>query len=1755
MKIDAGVTASPAFSHTRIVLIVLFAWLLLAIVAATNWVADAESDPSGATNSNLSMATQAETSTDSSPRFVVNSIIQDAKEDFNPFIDDGSHLGDPCHVFANQKLIPFTSGAAGQSIQTGGGCSYSPATMTVRVSYPTVIQYSGALNGPGNVPGTSATGFGSNAMISFSQDLSSSRTYGGSSMYMFLSIPGQAASLPDTPQIYQAQLQGTFTRNSTVNTARASVDLAPVYIKPKFTTSTVGPLSPEDLISYKLELPAYPHFTTEYGLLKIRTPGNTSVVTSSLTGAQGATTITPIGTNGASGWDIYWDHNPGNRVIEFQSRVNASISPAVTEINFASNPNSLAGPNYEFRVRSGSETATSQIYTPNLRIPVRPTLGLSLSTDRRLVAVGDEFTLRGRLTNLMSSTMTNARLETAGSSIVFAGEGLAELVQPVSTTTLGLAPGASGDLEYRFRATRAGKLTVSGRAIATVGFDSARSKLESTPEICVGCDEVELDIEVEKTDYNVGDEFPITVKVKSNRQDSVRVTFEDPVLKERPLDDLPANALLTVDPPTLPEPFDLTPTAPSRSFTGMARLNKLGIAEVVTSLSYTAQGVPSTPLTKTKKIFSSVFKVTVEVTPTQTKLNQTPPEKKTEGCRTLEVLPLVDNCIELVARVKNISDKTITNVRIPSADSVLDLIKETNPKLLGEPLSPVEHRLPEPSPLTLETEQEATWIWRLDAFGAPAALKFEPTVFGVIDGAEVGGHGSKEFKIFDKVLLKWGMRPTDGRLGYPSGSSVRADGFIENVSAESGDEEDLLVMVYQTWRGNVGGGFVFDSAVTGETPEYYKIFQLPAKGDAKRVSLAAIFRTVRSLEATTGDIGFGIRVWKIEEEGLPTQVSEQAELDDENYTDGFTVSLSPEEIIVDDYEEECLAEGYLPIHCAFNAGIGGPFTDSVYGLWQFGFEVMSGLKEGSENHAQISTGDAFALSNAMRAPPGSPPYEEAKQILMSDAYQEYMNYHQNGILLGQLPGQIAMTYEEFSIQTWDSVGRFFQDVEGGDINAVQKKVGYFFGSNPDLLIEPLAAGMTLLKLRKTLRKTGGTLDNNVVTAQLRADGVRRRSTLDERLATAEADPNVTELSTVLESGDILTARHLLKVYGVDWDTYKRLEDFARKNKIILFFRSRSDISQSLLNRGLAWPKPQALKHKTVSFIDQKYFGYRSESKGILEIVEPPSSIKGKTNETGLQAALDSYMDDLANHHPELDLPENQVLRGEVRDRLEKRAEEWNKYCPQLELSDTPGGISEVDVGVSFEAPMQSAHDVQGDVAPLEYRKVKTVNDGFVQDLTGEQRRVWTLDMRGPGNGDYRAVTGDIDFLAMLDEQGRFIQDYDKRFALYKALSQMGFMEHGESITFRLENPRLEHLNCCVEGVPGSDAMVSVGGWSGGPRAARFVPNLTAMNEFNAAWKRVRRQEVVLDKAGEVVYDELGRPKTITVRMENTTGEFGFTNGTPLIRNAGRNFINTFEPTLMDTMYQYFLARARVYFPFMIAIRMTGEEEVTNAATGTSNAVFARGGPVIQLESVADIELRRPTELRDWTFESGWQPITPEEAVAKGIPGVPDLAPFTFLRNLASPGTSQLEINSLAELRATGDFLQASDWIVLNPGGPNQETVQIASMDPLTLTAPVRLEHLMGEMVAWIEQPAASATVAGFVRTPQGRGIANVEVVITDGVGVSRVARTNTFGRFKFGDVQTGQAYTIEARSRRYEFGSQKISVSGDVTDIEIVPLK
>ncbi len=89
---------------------------------------------------------------------------------------------------------------------------------------------------------------------------------------------------------------------------------------------------------------------------------------------------------------------------------------------------------------------------------------------------------------------------------------------------------------------------------------------------------------------------------------------------------------------------------------------------------------------------------------------------------------------------------------------------------------------------------------------------------------------------------------------------------------------------------------------------------------------------------------------------------------------------------------------------------------------------------------------------------------------------------------------------------------------------------------------------------------------------------------------------------------------------------------------------------------------------------------------------------------------------------------------------------------------------------------------------------------------------------------------------------------------------------------------------------------------------------------------------------------------------------------------------------------------------------------------------------------------------------------------------------------------------------------------------------------------------------YLAPTAANVTVGGRASSASGRGLRGVFVTLTESNGNTRATLTNSFGYYRFVDVQAGQTVTVSVSTKKYAFNqpTQIINVSDSIADLNFV---
>ena len=79
---------------------------------------------------------------------------------------------------------------------------------------------------------------------------------------------------------------------------------------------------------------------------------------------------------------------------------------------------------------------------------------------------------------------------------------------------------------------------------------------------------------------------------------------------------------------------------------------------------------------------------------------------------------------------------------------------------------------------------------------------------------------------------------------------------------------------------------------------------------------------------------------------------------------------------------------------------------------------------------------------------------------------------------------------------------------------------------------------------------------------------------------------------------------------------------------------------------------------------------------------------------------------------------------------------------------------------------------------------------------------------------------------------------------------------------------------------------------------------------------------------------------------------------------------------------------------------------------------------------------------------------------------------------------------------------------------------------------------------------SNVSISGRVLTPNGSGLRNAAVTLTDPRGLARRVTTSSFGSYAFENVETGSSYTIAVSSKRYRFATRSLDINTNVVNVD-----
>lgn len=181
-----------------------------------------------------------------------------------------------------------------------------------------------------------------------------------------------------------------------------------------------------------------------------------------------------------------------------------------------------------------------------------------------------------------------------------------------------------------------------------------------------------------------------------------------------------------------------------------------------------------------------------------------------------------------------------------------------------------------------------------------------------------------------------------------------------------------------------------------------------------------------------------------------------------------------------------------------------------------------------------------------------------------------------------------------------------------------------------------------------------------------------------------------------------------------------------------------------------------------------------------------------------------------------------------------------------------------------------------------------------------------------------------------------------------------------------------------------------------------------------------------------------------------------------------------------------------------------------------------------------------------------------------------LTPFTFTVTLSGPTTQTVTINyatSNGTAIAPGDYNAIlPTQLTFSPGELTKPVTVLVTGDTNVEPDETFFVNMSGATNAGIANSQGTGTikdddtvilvsVSGRVTTPDGAGLKNAGVSLTDSQNVRRSVITNSFGVYSFANVAAGQTFTINVSSKRFRFASRSLLVNDNIANVDFVGIE
>jgi len=245
--------------------------------------------------------------------------------------------------------------------------------------------------------------------------------------------------------------------------------------------------------------------------------------------------------------------------------------------------------------------------------------------------------------------------------------------------------------------------------------------------------------------------------------------------------------------------------------------------------------------------------------------------------------------------------------------------------------------------------------------------------------------------------------------------------------------------------------------------------------------------------------------------------------------------------------------------------------------------------------------------------------------------------------------------------------------------------------------------------------------------------------VDEAMGTGEPEGEIGEAEAADEAlapGNVLSLAQVANIFGVSPTEFASMVETAKKYDVLITLRSRATEAISLVEKGLSYVKPAAIKLKTVSAIDIKYLGYPADITLQGEEVSTIGQVLVKkplfvSEDCLLSCASAKFEADLIS----LGLDKDNPVFWEAQSRYVQRYEEW--------FSKNPGYVSNLETASKDHYLTLDWHWGENHIYADQVESAQKVGFRLAPGPAGT-----LVPQVRMGAGAWKSIAGDIDLVSV-----------------------------------------------------------------------------------------------------------------------------------------------------------------------------------------------------------------------------------------------------------------------------------------------------------------------------------------------------------------------------------------------------------------------